>query len=193
MKQRGYVLIEMLAACVLFALAGTLIFRGLIQGMKAEAKARSMQAVQMHMETFWMTAAKDLRNAVYLRDYFFSGKEREMTFPVFMSSPESECGLKQVRYSIQNGNLVRSEIKLPRGLDRSEPPGRTVLKGVKNFTIEYPYLGDKEEAFFRPFWLEHPYFGIPLVLKIEIVLKDSQRFERMIQIPQGKWGHLIHE
>ena len=82
MNPRGYVLAEVLLACVLLSLAAAGLYLGLMQAIKAEQKVRLIQRDYDPVRLFSMRIEKDLCNAVSLGEYAFQGKDLEMSFPV---------------------------------------------------------------------------------------------------------------
>ena len=185
-KVGGYALIEVLVASVLLSVAGTGLYSGLIQGIKAEQTIRQSNAVYGPLRIAWFKTFKDLRNAVTLRDYKFTGKQDEVSFPILGDSNK----LYQVRYFWKEGNLIRTEKEIPEAFVSQGETERTVLKDIERLQFQYAYLDAEEKLVFQPFYIEEPYFGIPKAVKIEIKLRKSEKtFSRLIAIPQGRWAH----
>lgn len=191
---RGYVLIEVLVASVLLSIAGSGLYTGLLEGIKANRMVRESDAVYDPLRKCWMRMEKDLQNSLYLREVIFTGKEEEMSFPVLVikeEKGEKRSELRAIRYFVKNGTLIRSEQKLSNHLVSENPVERVLLKGMKSLKFQYAYLDEEEKLQFQPFWVEEPYFGIPKAVRVD-VKDDSVSFSKLIAIPQGKWGRL-HE
>ena len=194
MKQKGYVLIEMLVATVLLSMAGSALCAGLIQGMKADRTIRYSWKMYDPLRSVWMRMDQDLRNTIILRNYSYHGKQDEMSFPVLVAEKDLK-GLKhfrllQIHYFVKNETLIRSEQELSADLVKERPKERPVLKNVKTAKFSYPYLDERDKIEFRNFWLEKPYFGIPRAVKIEVETNmNGVLIAKLMALPQGRWGH----
>ncbi len=192
-KKNGYVLIEVLVASVLLGLISSGLCFGLLQCVKTDQRIRSMNKAYMPVESLWARLEKDLRNSVYLRQVLYEGRQNEMSFPTVINrrdAGEAYSELYKIKYFIQSGNLIRSEQKLSNSLAKSEPRERSVLKNIENLKFQYAYLDERDELIFKPVWLEEPYLGIPIAVKLELKMKDLESFSKLIWVPQGRWGHL---
>ena len=190
MNRRAFVLVELLVASSLMSIAATGLYAGLSQAVKMDRVVRNTAALYDPFKILWLRAAKDLRNALPLRDYKFKGKQDEMIFPS-LDGPDQ---IIRVRYFVKEGNLVRSEEKLPEKFVKISLRQSVLLKGVERIKFEYAYLDEEERLVFEPAWGEEPYFGIPRAVRLEIKLKDvGNIFFRLISIPQGRWGHVPEE
>lgn len=195
MNSKGYLLIEVLIVSVLLALAGTGLYTGLSQGIRAERMIRQADAAYDPLRSFWRRIEKDLRNSVILRGEKYTGKETDISFPVLVSEirdVEKSFTLQRLHYFLKNGTLVRNEQKLSNKLLSEPTLERAVLKKIKSLKFKYAYLDEEERLRFESFWMEKPYFGIPKAVRIDVQLEQSpQVFSKLISIPQGKWGHIV--
>jgi hypothetical protein len=194
MKQKGYVLVEVLVAGVLFSMAGSALCAGLIQGVKAEQIIRKSWKTYDPLRVLWIRLEKDLRSSIVLRSYPFKGSQDELSFPVLKIETDSFGGkiyrLSEIRYFIKDGILIRSEQPLSTKLVKEEPKENIVLREAKTAKFLYSYLDAEEKIEFKNFWLEAPYYGIPRAVKIETETSDSGvLITKLIALPQGKWGH----
>ena len=189
-KQKGYILIELLVAATLLSFAGGSLYSGFSQAVKIERKIRTEDALYDPVKIFWMKAEKDLRNAVSLRGYRFSGKQDEMIFPLLGEAER----LSEIRYFIKDADLLRAEEVLPNKFVKGSQAIGILLKGVESVGFEYAYLDEEERLEFKPIWMEEPYFGIPKAIQITVKMKNSEKvFSRLISVPQGRWGHVAIE
>ncbi len=181
---------ELLVASALMSIAGAGLYTGLAQAVKMDRMIKNTSALYDPLKILWLRASKDLRNTVSLRDDKFMGKQNEMIFPILNESFQ----VSRVRYFIKEGNLLRSEEKLPEGFIKQSPRQSVYLKDIERVQFEYAYLDEDERLVFKSIWMEEPYFGIPRAVRMEVKLKSSDKvFSRLIPIPQGRWGHLAHE
>lgn len=186
MKPNGFLMVEVLVATALLSLAGSSVYAALSQALKVSKSIHETDALHGPFKILWISAAKDLRNAVPLRDYPFMGKQDEVAFPVFTEA----SGLSCVRYFVKKGDLIKQRRKLPEKFVKERAAEEALVKGVEKLRFEYAYLDGEERLSFKPVWLEEPYFGIPKAVKVEIKLKNNGKvFSRLISIPQGRWGH----
>ncbi len=184
MKQKGYVLIELLTAAVLFSLAGSGLYTSFMQGVKADKKLRQFNSAYLPVESFGIKIEKDLRNAAELRGFEFQGKKGELIFPVFQIN-----SLSRIRYFSKGGNLHRLEEKIPKGFSAAAPEDRMLLRGIESFEIHYAYLDESDRLQFFPIWAEEPYRGIPKAVRIKVKLNGRDEvWTKFVSIPRGKWG-----
>ncbi len=195
MNPKGYVLLEVLVASVILSLAGSELCSGIIQAIKVEKKIHEMNAAYDPFRVVCVRVENDLRNAADLRRFPFKGKENEIELPVLISEVKQETQdpeIWQVRYFLKGNDLVRSEQSINTG--NSGNDSRPVLKQIKSLHFSFAYLDEHENSVFRPVWSDSPYFGIPKAVILDIELKNGgQKFQKLIEIPQGKWGRITHE
>lgn len=194
MKQKGYVLVEVLVAGVLFSMAGSALCAGLIQGVKAEQTIRKSWKTYDPLRVLWIRMEKDLRSSIVLRGHPFKGKRDELSFPALRTETDSFgrkiYRLSEIRYFIKNESLIRSEQPLSTKLVKEEPKEKIVLREMKAAKFLYSYLDAEEKIEFKDFWLEAPYYGIPRAVKIETETSNSGvLITKLIALPQGRWGH----
>ena len=188
MNKRGFVLIELLVASTLLSIAGAGLYGGLSQAVKIDTNIKNTSALYDPIKILWLRADKDLRNTLTLRDYKFVGKQDEMAFPILNESGQ----ILRVHYFVKQGELLRTEEKLPEKFVKEPLKESVLLKNVDRIKFEYVYLDEEERLILKPIWIEEPYFGIPKAVRVEVKLKNSQKvFSRLISIPQGRWGHVV--
>ncbi len=190
MKQKGYILLEVLVASTLLSLAGSSFYAGLSQAVKMERAVRTMDALYDPFKILWMRSTKDLRNMVPLRDHRFKGDEDEMEFPMLGEALQ----LFSIQYFVKDGNLIRTQEDLPKKFVKDSPVESVFLKNIEWARFEYAYLDEEERLVFKPEWPEEPYFGLPKAVKMTVKLKNGGKvFSRLISVPQGRWGHVAEE
>lgn len=187
MNRKGFILIEMVAASLLFSIAGTGLYGAFANAMKINRTIRETSAVYSPLKILWMRAGRDLRNTAVLRDYPFLGKQQEMKFAI-LSEPDQ---LVAVRYFVKRGKLIRAETKLPEKFVKERGRETLLMEDIEKIKFEYAYLDEEENLFFKPVWMEEPYFGIPKAVRIEVKRRGSgKEFMRLFSLPQGQWGHV---
>ncbi len=195
MKNKGYVLIELLAASALLSVVWFGLCVGLVQGLRAERNLHQSARVYNPVRVFGMKAEKDLRNAVNLQDFPFEGRKDEMSFPVLETGRnaqgETTRRLFRVEYFLKNGNLVRREQELSANLQKLPASERVVLRNAGKIRFWYSFLNEEEKLEFHDGWSEKPYFGIPRAVEFEIKRNpDEAVFLKQIVLPQGHMGRL---
>jgi len=190
MKQKGYILLEVLVASTLLSLAGSSFYSGLSQAIRMERAVRAMDALYDPIKFLWMRSTKDLRNMVSLRDHRFKGEEDEMEFPVLGEASR----LSFIRYFVKDRSLVRTQENLPHNFVKDSPAESILLKNIESIRFEYAYLDQEERLVFKSEWREEPYFGLPRAVKMTLKLKSEGKvFSRLISVPHGRWGHVVEE
>ena len=187
---KGFVLVELLVATLLFSIAGSGIYAGFLQAAKAESRIQSSFRDYDPARVLFMRLQKDLRNTLVLKDFPFQGKQNEIQFPVAFS----EEGFKQlylIRYFVKNRSLIRSIQKLDKDFRREKAFQKTYLKNFDFLRFQFPYLDEEERLNFKSFWTDEPYFGIPRAVELEFKTKSNQEFLKRVSIPQGKVGRLV--
>lgn len=194
--KRGYVLIELLVAVILFAVAGSMLSMSFIQGLKTNKRIHEEFKSHDPLRVTFIQLERDLRNAVSLLDYPFHGKKDEIKFPGLLPEESKEgkvtTSLYLIHYYLKNKKLMRSQEKLTAKLVSEERKEKILIKELSSFEFQFPYQDDDSKEVFEPFWLDEPYFGVPRSTKIKITTPELQ-LEKLISIPQGKAGHLVHE
>lgn len=187
--QKGFLLLEMLVAALLFSLFSAQISSGFIQTLKAYARLCQDFEQNDPLRIFFLRIEKDLRNSVSLKEYPFQGSAAEIKFPVRL-----EEKLFRVRYFQKDHSLIRSLQALRPGLNQSPPREAAVLKKVESVRFQFSYRDEKEKLIFEPFWIEEPYRGIPRAVKIQIQISkktgEEGPFLKCISILQGHYGVL---
>ena len=149
MNGRGYVLVEVIVAGVLLSLAGTGLYAGLMEGLRAE---RTIHEIRRETD-------------------------------------QKRTELRTVRYWIKNHAVRRFEQELSNRLVKELAEERVVLPGIDDLRFEFAYLDTDENLFFKPFWLDEPYFGIPKGIEVHLTFR-GKKFSKLISIPQGRWGRM---
>ncbi|MFH0984312.1 MAG: hypothetical protein V1882_02125 [Candidatus Omnitrophota bacterium] len=187
--ERGFLLVELLLAGVLFAfLAGSI---GVVFVNTSHAVARVRKTIlKMDNSIFFLARIrKDLRHSVKLSEFPFVGKPEMCRIPVKILDAGKKVRLCYVKYVFENGSVYREES--PLGADdfeTKEVPRQIVLKEVQSFRFLYPYLSGEEEIEFREDWREDPYYGLPAAVELVIAFKDGVKdppVPEIVEIPQG--------
>ena len=191
MTQQGFFLLEMLAALLLVSLAAGGLAVGFVQILKCQKRIEGSFKNDDQLRILSLRLEKDARNAVYAAGHPFRGKKQEISFPAF-ENVASAPKLVMVRYFFKDHELIRSIRELSPKLEKPEAVERIVLKNIRTLEFKFPYLGKEDEIAYESFWPEEPYYGVPRVIRLDLMPDDGGRplFSKLISIPQGKWGHL---
>lgn len=194
--QKGFVLIELLVAMILFALAGSMLSFSFIQGLKTNQRIHEGFKSHDPLRLTFIQLERDLRNSVSLVDHPFTGKKGELKFPSLLPEESKEgkkvTQLYLVHYFLKESRLIRSQAKLSSKLTNEEVKEKILIKELKSLEFEYPYQDEESNEVSESFWLDEPYFGIPRSVKLKILSREVN-LEKIVSIPQGKMGHLVHE
>jgi general secretion pathway protein J len=196
---RGFTLLELVVAISIFAIVGTMAYRGYAESAsnaeRARDQARRLQAVQLAVRTmvmdFRLLAPRPVREPV--GDGFRPALTRdesgaslvELTRAGWSNTAGTPRGtLQRVAYALDNGKLVRLYWPV---LDRTlatEPVRRELVGDVERVALRYmnasrvwvdswPPLGAPGEVGFRQ---------RPLAVEIVIEFKDFGRIRRVAEV-----------
>lgn len=190
---KGFILIEFLVATTLFSLAGSGLYTGFLQGIKAHQKIEESFQTYDPFRILFLRLEEDLRNTVTLKDYPFKGQSEEIEFPLLLTEEkakgEKEKKLLIVRYFLKDQDLIRTEEELTHKLVKEKPKQRLLFKNIKSLEFRFPYEDQEEKRTFESFWLEEPYQGIPRGVRINLQTPKAA-LTKTVSLPQGKIGHL---
>lgn len=192
-KRRGYILIEMLMAVTFFALAGTSVALGVVQAAHAQKTLHEEHRNYFYQTTLSVRLDQDLHNIAVIEESIFTGKEKEMRFPVTVWWEEHAPALVEVNYYFDSGALWREEKVL--SADFRKPPSKKirVLNDVRKLQFFYPYLDEKQQLALLPFWIDKPYTGPPRSVLIKAEIHDGLTFEKTLDVPLGHYGKIPDE
>ncbi len=194
--QKGFVLIEFLVAVILFALAGSMLSLSFIQGLKTNQRIHEGFKSYDPLRLTFISLERDLRNSVPLVDHPFVGKKDELKFPSLLPEESKEgkktASLYLIHYSVKEKALLRSQVKLSSRLTDEKAKEKILIKEFNSLEFHYPYQDEESNEVSQSFWLDEPYFGIPRSIKLKIATA-SVELEKMVSVPQGRIGHLVHE
>ncbi len=180
-------------ATVLFSLAGSGLYTGFMQGIKANQRIKESFKTYDPFRILFFHLDQDLRNSVFLRDYPFQGKKEEIGFPVFFDKK-----VLLVHYFLKNHSLMRVEKELtpspfslsPRGGEGGgEGKGKILLANLQALEFQFPYKDEEKNLTFETFWLDEPYYGIPRSVRLNIQ-RGELALQKLVSIPQGRTGYL---
>ena len=183
-RNSGFLLVELLVATLLFSLAGSGIYTGFLEGIRAEKKVKESFKTYDPLRLLFLRLDEDLRNTAELTDYPFEGKAEEIRFPALLDRQS----LFLVRYFVKDRTLIRSEEELNPKLSRERRKEKVLLKDFESLRFEFPYL-EEESLVFESFWLSRPYYGIPRSVKV-ILKRGGETLEKFVSLPAGRMGHL---
>jgi len=191
-NQRGFILLEFLVATLLFSLAGSGLYTGFIQGIKAHQKIQGSFQTYDPFRILFLRTEEDLRNAVTLKDHPFKGKKDEIEFPALLGEEDKgkrEEKLALIRYFTKDNRLIRAEQELTPSLVKPKPKERVLLKNLKSLEFQFPYQDEEEKRTFESFWLGEPYYGIPRGVRVSVATEKASLI-KTVSIPQGKIGRI---
>lgn len=192
-SQKGFILIEFLVATVLFSLAGSGLYTGFLQGIKAHQRIQESFKTYDPFRILFLRLEEDLRNTVTLRDYPFQGKAQEIQFPALLKEEDKkgkkETKLVLIRYFLREDSLLRAEEELPPKLVKEKTKERIILNHLKSLEFQFPYEDPEEKSTFQSFWLLEPYYGIPRGVRVKLQTRKAA-LTKTVSLPQGKIGHL---
>lgn len=191
--RKGFILIEVLVATLLFSLAGSGLYTGFLQGIKAHQRIQESFQTYDPFRILFLRLEEDLRNTVTLKDYPFKGKSGEIQFPALLKEEKlkerNETKPLLIRYSLKDHHLIRTQEEIASRLAKEKPKERILLKNLRSLEFRFSYEDPQEKRTFESFWLEEPYQGIPRGVRIRVE-RDKASLAKLVSIPQGRVGHL---
>ncbi len=190
MNQKGFFLVEMLAAILLIGLASAGLAAGFIQMLKSRDRIEKSFKNYDEFRILSLRLEKDVRNATGLTGYSFRAEEDEIAFPV-LERDGAHFRILWVEYFLKNHALIRRSRELTSQLIKPDARERVLARNVHRLEFKFPYLGKEDEIAYESFWPEKPQGDIPRAVAMELVLGEKKfSFFKVISVPQGKWGHL---
>lgn len=186
--KKGFLLIELLVALSLFGMVSLGLTQTFLLGIQAEKTIRANFEAINPIRLVFIRLEKDLRNAVRLHDFPFSGSQSTIQFVSNTVGPEGK-GLYLIRYRIQGKKLLRSARFLDSGR-KQRAHEKVVFRFEKSFEWSFAYTDTDQKIFYQPSWEVEPYGGLPRALKVSFNL-EGKSLHKVISMAQGKLG-VIH-
>ncbi len=193
-RKKGFTLLEMLVAIVIFAVMAAVAYTTLIQtikiGSQVSEAGRRLSELQFALSYFnqdWMQVSPrkirnqygDTEDQVVLADNSISFTRSG--WGNLLQHKRSE--LQRVRYELDDKKLVRRHWRsLDQGIGE-EPLTTVILPAVESFEIELIDLQD-QSILSWPNTIT-PGLGQPVALKLTLDLEDFGEIRRIMEIPDG--------
>lgn len=193
MKRAGFTIIELLVTIVIFTLILVTVYSTFYMGMKAWRRGgdkRELQKIRLGL----LKIDKELKDSFFFSKLSFKGTDKEVTFPLSISSPDSEV-IYTVSYIIdtdeQTGlyNLIRKEKAYAE--EAGEGRVRRVFTLMKSIRFKYGYEASSgyEDFEWQGSWDGTSQNKLPSGVKIFLETADGQeRFSRVFFLQHGALG-----
>lgn len=192
LNRKGFSLIEVLITLVIVSTIMASLALAFQVGLRAQAESEFRLGEGRERDIFVMQLVRELRSAIPLSLEPFEGTETGMRFPTRLVK-YSKKGIKDeiatVEYREAQGRLIRIETPLRRTSlkTRNRPVQETLFEGLKEFRIEYLYLGKGGTMQWKDVWEMTDKAEIPRAIRLIISggIFGSERVQQELLIPQG--------
>jgi len=201
-KIKGFTLIELIIAMLIFSIIAVAIYStfstGLIAWRKGEESSRSYQDARLILNRM----ALELRNAFFYSNIKFVGKANELYFATFLpfsSLPGiDQLQLYRVAYHLDNNHSLQyQEESLPEVFQGKEEKAQEFASSVQELSFAYGYEyfreGKKEPQFiWKDEWIDKK--AVPSLVRITLILEGNSgtpegiTFVRTVYLPTGIMG-----
>ena len=166
---KGFTLLELLIAILIFAVIVSAVYSTLYSGIKVwnkgDAHTRFPESSQMALNRI----TKDIRNVVRFSGIKFEGEKHSISMPVIKN------GICKVRYYLDNDNIMRDVQTYPESLI-GQTNKRELVPGIQELIFFY-CNSDKE---WKDSWEKD---SLPYAVKLSIKSKEANILEAITEIP----------
>ncbi len=185
-NKEAFTLVELLIVTALLAVVSLAIYATFNNGIKIWQKINE-QAAEEEPDIFFEEFVLDLRNAFKFSGCNFSGKEKELEFITFVSSPrmhKNTVGKVIYFYDPQSKIISKSSLDYSQIYEGSAGTAQQLARNVESLRFQY-YFYDKgtKEYFWLDEWSKN---GLPLAVRMELSLgqaRQNSEFVKTVSIP----------
>ncbi|MCK5595595.1 prepilin-type N-terminal cleavage/methylation domain-containing protein [bacterium] len=167
--KKGFTLLELLVAIMIFAVVVSAVYSTLYSGIKVwnkgDAHTRFPESSQMALNGI----IKDIRNVVRFSGIKFEGEKNSISMPVIKS------GICKVGYYLDNDKVMRDIRTYPESLSE-QTNERELVSGIQELVFSY-CDGEKE---WKDSWGED---NFPYAVKLSIKSKEGNILEAITEVP----------
>jgi len=198
--QKGFTLIEMLLAILIFGIVSTSLYLSMRSGL--ELYKRSDEGLrEAHEITFFLNSLeRELKNSFYSSQNPFIGKGGYMKFPAvkkIYSKDSQSIELVFLSYSVKSKHVLKTTEFLSR---KKEPiKDKDILRPyLKKMAFSYGlYDAEEKSVEWNDEWDSEDYEALPRAVHVAFTVGfqtkdgdeyDERKLERILFIPDGVWG-----
>jgi len=202
-KRRTFTLIELLIAFAVFSVIAAGIYSTLRTGIRFYTQGNAVIAQNQKLRMFFDTIARDLTNAVDYEPYLETDwQASQIVFPAIIDvfgEAAMDRQLAKLKYSLDNGKLVRQCAGLKEGFNEEKAQAYVFLEGVEELNFEYCYQSlsfGSEYQWLKSWTKPSQKPNIPKGVKIRLSLRREgfehpETFTKTVFIPLGQPGARI--
>ena len=176
--KRGFTLLELLIAILIFAVIVSAVYSTLYSGIKVwnegDAHTRFSESSQMALSRI----TKDIRNVTEFSEIKFEGEKNSISMPVIKDVYQDKDLITQiykVNYYLDSGNIMRDAETYPESL-MTQTKKRELVSDIQELVFSYCDV-EKE---WKDSWEEA---NLPYAVKLSIKSKEVNILEAITEIP----------
>ena len=167
--KRGFTLLELLIAIMIFAVIVSAVYSTMYSGIKVwnkgDATIRFPESSQMALNRI----TKDIRNAAMFSGIKFEGEKNSISMPVIITQ------ICKISYYLDSGNIMKDIQTYPESLI-GQTNERELISGIQELVFSYC---DAEKEW-KDSWEED---NLPYAVKLSIKSKEDNVLETITEIP----------
>ena len=176
--RKGFTLLELLIAILIFAVIVSAVYSTLYSGIKVwnvgDAQTRFPESSQMALNRI----TKDIRNVARFSEIKFEGEKHSISMPVIKDVYQDKNLITQIHkvsYYLDSGNVMRDVLTYPESLI-GQTNKRELVPDVQELVFSYCNV-EKE---WKDSWEEA---NLPYAVKLSIKSKENNILEAITEIP----------
>ncbi len=202
----GFTLLELIVAIAIFALLSVMAYSGLIVMLQTadqtEQQAQRMTELQMAMiiisRDLFQATGRKITNEYEAEEAALLGTDKSLNltragWSNLVPDDRVRSTLQRVRYSLDEGELVRTQWFVLDRVSSTEGYAAPLLKKVSGLTFRYMNEGRSWESHWSspvipppsPAGTPAPVRPLPLAVEITLELEDWGAITRMFKLPRG--------
>ena len=144
LSRKGWTLIELLAATLIFCLAMAAVYKIFFNGIRLSHKIKQSLRGEEESFYFFSQVEKDLKNSVC----YTSTPFRADNFKLSFASLDNQ--ISGVQYTYESGKIFKRKKVLDNAdQQKTEPSANVVAENIRDFSIHYAYLDEKGNIVFN--------------------------------------------
>ena len=194
---RGFTLMELMMAIILFSILAVAIYSSLAVGIKAQRRGSFIGEEYGDMSLTMDKLSKDLRTAVKINDEKLKSEDSRMYFYSIQQLSGRPPQIYKITYSWQRDEdkytLKRLQQSYIESISGGGKAGDELLNNIEEIDFDFGYLkkdiSGEEVMVWKEEWIAE---DMPELVRVDIEMNE-QEFSRIIFCPAGRMGIITEE